>query len=633
MAKSKVEKWLAEMEQEVAAAEAADAPQPATSVLAAPVLHPGGGAPVPSAGEDALAALWAPDNAAPQRRKSVEEILTAQGHLDADKLLQAKSVQSTSRGKRLSQVLLEMGAVKEDDIQRAVAESLGYKFEAIDPKRLDRRAFDCLPTEFMKTRGCCGVHVDEQKLILGMVDPTDIFLLDEARRRVPSKTISVVVICQSHIISAIEAGNTANADGEKFDEIIKDMGEEELEIVAEEKEEVTDLAKASGESPVIRLVNFLIFDGIKQGASDIHIEPHEKRLVVRYRIDGVLFEAMNPPHQMQAAVVSRLKIMANLDISERRLPQDGRIRTMVHGRHVDLRVSTVPTQYGEKTVIRILDNRSIMLGLEQLGFSEDMLTILRKQVDRPNGVILVTGPTGSGKTTTLYSCLRCMDGAKMNISTVEDPVEYHLGFANQIQVHERIGMTFAAALRAMLRQDPDVIMLGEIRDQETAHIAVQAALTGHLVLSTLHTNDAPSSVTRLINIGVEPYLISAALNAVLAQRLVRRICAECKEVWKTDDPEMNEFLATHGFDPSKIFKGKGCDRCRNTGYKGRVGIYELLVLDDVARDLVVRSPNVTELRRICQERGMVSLRQDGLHKVAAGMTTVEEVLSATENTM
>ena len=248
-------------------------------------------------------------------------------------------------------------------------------------------------------------------------------------------------------------------------------------FVQEEKDDVTDLAKASGESPVIRLVNFLIFDAIKQGASDIHIEPHEKRLVVRYRIDGVLFEAMNPPYQMHAACISRLKIMANMDISERRLPQDGRIRTMVHGRHVDLRVSTVPTQYGEKTVIRVLDNRSIMLGLEQLGFSEDMLTILHKQIDRPNGIILVTGPTGSGKTTTLYSCIRCMDGAKMNISTVEDPVEYHLGFANQIQVMDKIGMTFAAALKALLRQDPDVIMLGEIRDMETAQIAVQASLT------------------------------------------------------------------------------------------------------------------------------------------------------------
>ena len=618
MSKSKVENWLDEMEREAAT------PEPVGAEAAVTL--------VPS-GEEALSVLWSPEPGNTVTRRTVEEVLVSQGKLDGDKLLQARTILSNSRGKRMTQILMEMAAVGEEDIQRAVAEVVGFPFESIDPKRVDRRAFDYLPSEFMKTRGVCGLRLNEGKLTLGMVDPADVFLLEEVKRRLTVKSIKIAVVCQGQINSAIEAGHAASSEGEKFDEIMKDVGDEELEIVAEEKDEVTDLAKASGESPVIRLVNFLIFDAIKQGASDIHLEPHEKRLVVRYRIDGVLFEAMNPPHQMQAAVVSRLKIMANLDIAERRLPQDGRIRTMVHGRHVDLRVSTVPTQYGEKTVIRILDNRSIMLGLEQLGFSEDMLTILQKQIDRPNGIILVTGPTGSGKTTTLYSCLRCMDGAKMNISTVEDPVEYHLGFANQIQVMDRIGMTFAAALRALLRQDPDVIMLGEIRDQETAHIAVQAAMTGHLVLSTLHTNDAPSSVTRLINIGVEPYLISAAVNAVLAQRLVRRICVECKELWKIEDEEMKEFLTTHGFDPGKIYKGKGCDKCRNTGYKGRVGIYELLVLDDVARDLVVRNPNVTELRRICKERGMVSLREDGLLKVASGHTTIEEVLSATENTM
>jgi len=633
MAKSKVDQWLSEMERDknvpTAQALAADLiPLPVNASVA------GLGAPLNSSGgEDALAALWAPSATAAQQRKTVEDLLIEQGKLERETLLQARAVQNTSRGKKITQILLEMGSVKEEHVQSALAEVLGLEFVTVDPKKVDRHAFEYLPTEFMKARGCCGVKLDEGRLTLGMVDPADVFLLDEIKRRINAKNIHVVVVCQSQINAAIEAGTAQNSEGEKFDEIIKDMGEEELEIVQEEKDDVTDLAKASGESPVIRLVNFLIFDAIKQGASDIHIEPHEKRLVVRYRIDGVLFEAMNPPYQMQAACVSRLKIMANMDISERRLPQDGRIRTMVHGRHVDLRVSTVPTQYGEKTVIRVLDNRSIMLGLEQLGFSDDMLTILHKQIERPNGIILVTGPTGSGKTTTLYSCIRCMDGAKMNISTVEDPVEYHLGFANQIQVQEKIGMSFSAALRALLRQDPDVIMLGEVRDAETAQIAVQAALTGHLVLSTLHTNDAPSSVTRLINIGVEPYLISAAVNCVLAQRLVRRICSECKAPWKIEDEDMREFLSTRGFDADNVFKGKGCDRCRNTGYKGRVGIYELLILDDVARDLVVRSPNVTELRRICKERGMISLREDGLHKVAMGLTTVEEVLAATENTM
>jgi len=618
MAKSKIDQWLEELESQ---AEVAD---PAAADIATP-------APAQSEG---VADLWKPQGQQ-AARKTLEELLLEEGSIDQGQLLQARTVQQNARGKKVPQILVEMGVVNEEQVQRALAAVLRLPFEVVEFAKIDPKTFDLLPLDFIKQKGCIALRNIDGVLTLGLADPANVFLVDEIKRKINARAVKVVVVCQGHITAALDAANQANAgsEGEAFDEILKDVGDEDLEIVAETKEDLTDLAKASGESPVIRLVNFLIFDAIKQGASDIHIEPHEKRLVVRYRIDGVLFEAMNPPHQMHAPCVSRLKIMANLDISERRLPQDGRIRTMVHGRHVDLRVSTVPTQYGEKAVIRVLDNRSIMLGLEQLGFSDDMMTILKKQIDRPNGIILVTGPTGSGKTTTLYSCLRCMDGVKMNVSTVEDPVEYHLPFANQIQVQEKIGMTFAAALRALLRQDPDVIMLGEIRDGETAQIAVQASLTGHLVLSTLHTNDAPSSITRLINIGLEPYLISAAVNCVLAQRLVRKICSECKEKVATLDDDMREFLATRGFDPDNLYHGKGCERCRNTGFKGRVGIYELLVLDDVARDLVVRSPNVTELRRICKERGMITLREDGLQKVARGMTTIEEVLSATENTM
>ncbi|MCL2648328.1 MAG: Flp pilus assembly complex ATPase component TadA [Phycisphaerales bacterium] len=648
MAKSKVDQLLNAIEAKAEAKELSPSHVPAA---AAKVLTPstspsssslsalvGRGAPVaPCENGDALAALWSPSANTTAERKTVEDLLLSRGLVETEKLLQAKSVQANSRGRQITHILLEMGAVKEEDVQRCLAEVMQLPFEQIDIKSIDHRTFELLGLEFMKTRGCCGIRRDENhNFVLGMVDPADVFLIDEIKRKINIKMPIIVVVCQSHINAAIEAFTNLNngaGEGEDLNDIIQDVGEEELEVVHEDKDDTADLAKASGESPVIRLVNYIIFEAVKQGASDIHIEPRDKRLVVRYRIDGVLYEAMNPPYQMQAACTSRLKIMANLDIAERRLPQDGRIKTMISGRQVDLRVSTVPTQFGEKTVIRILDNRSTMVGLEKLGFSEDMFTIIRNQIDRPNGVILVTGPTGSGKTTTLYSALRCLDGSKMNISTVEDPIEYKLEFATQIQIREKIGMTFAAALRALMRQDPDVIMLGEIRDGETAHIAVQASLTGHLVLSTLHTNDAPSSITRLINIGVEPYLISAAVNAVLAQRLVRRICQDCKELFKTDDEGMNEFLITHGFDPDKIYKGKGCQRCRNTGYKGRIGVYELLVLDDVARDLVVRNPNVTELRRICKERGMVSLREDGLQKVAAGLTTIEEVLSATENTV
>ena len=353
---------------------------------------------------------------------------------------------------------------------------------------------------------------------------------------------------------------------------------------------------------------------------------------MRYRIDGILFTMMNPPHQMQAAIISRLKIMANLDISERRLPQDGRIRAMVHGRKLDLRLSTLPTPNGEKVVLRILDTRSINVQLDDLGMDEDALLIWKNQIAHPHGIILVTGPTGSGKTTTLYSSLGQMDRAKLNISTVEDPVEYHLGGITQCQTHEKIGMTFASALRALLRQDPDVVMVGEIRDAETALIAIQASLTGHLVLSTLHTNDAPSSITRLINIGVEPFLIGAAVNAVLAQRLVRRICSHCKEMVMPEDGLL-EHLAMHGIAMDQLAKGSGCDKCRNTGYSGRVGLYEILILDDHLRDKASGNPAVTEFRRLCIERGMVTLREDGFKKVAKGMTTVEEVLRVTEATI
>ncbi|MCA9298596.1 MAG: type II/IV secretion system protein, partial [Phycisphaerales bacterium] len=411
--------------------------------------------------------------------------------------------------------------------------------------------------------------------------------------------------------------------------ILSDVDEADVEVQETDTEEV-DLEQQAGESPVIRYVNYIIQNAVKEGASDIHVEPAEKKLKVRFRIDGVLFEAMTPPAAMAAAITSRLKIMANLDIAERRIPQDGRIRCTVQGRKLDLRVSTIPTGHGEKTVMRILDTRSINVQLEQLGFEEHTLDIWRGLVKSPHGIVLVTGPTGSGKTTTLYSSLRQLDKNKMNISTVEDPIEYHLDGITQTQTHDRIGMTFAKALKALLRQDPDVIMLGEIRDMETAHTAVQAALTGHLVLSTLHTNDAPSSITRLVNIGLEPFLVGAAVNGVLAQRLARKLCESCKTMAEPSE-EMAEFLAMQGIEAARVWTPVGCDRCRNTGYAGRVGIYELLTVDDSLRDIIARNPNVSEFRRLCIERGMVSLRTDGMEKVNRGMTTVQEIMRITES--
>ncbi|HEV2296369.1 MAG TPA: ATPase, T2SS/T4P/T4SS family [Tepidisphaeraceae bacterium] len=580
---------------------------------------------------DELAPLWQPEPAA--ARKSVEQLLLERGHLTPEIIDQAREVQSKTPGKSIVQILLTMNAATEEQLLSALAETLGIPFEKPEKPDVDAEAFALLAPEYIRKALVVPLRFenDRKALVVGMTDPNDVFLIDEVRRKT-KKDIKVVATTAADINRVVEL-ITQNASDAKVDEIIKDMAEDEVQLVKEIKEDdVTDLEKMGQESPVIRFVNYLIFDAIKQGASDIHIEPKEKQLKVRYRIDGLLFDSMNPPHAMAPAIVSRLKIMSNLDISERRLPQDGRIRAMVHGRKVDLRLSTLPTVSGEKVVMRILDNKSISVSLDDLGFSEDALTIWKSQIDMPHGIILVTGPTGSGKTTTLYASLRQMDAQKLNISTVEDPVEYHLGSVNQTQVHHKIGMSFSAALRALLRQDPDVVMLGEIRDKETAEIAVQASLTGHLVLSTLHTNDAPSSITRLINIGVEPYLISAALNACLAQRLVRKICQHCKEEF-TPSEEMREFLTLQGFASDKTFKGKGCDRCRKTGYAGRLGIYEMLVMDDSMRDLVTGNPDVTHLRKLCRERGLVTLRTDGFNKVLKGLTTVDEILRVTENAM
>jgi type IV pilus assembly protein PilB len=571
--------------------------------------------------------LWEPS--ATQARKSVEELLLERKHINEEQLDQARKVAAQTPGKTLPQILVTMNAATEAQVLSALAETLGMPFEVPEKAQVDAEAFGMLPLEYVRKNLVMPMRFEDKVLVVGMADPANVFMLDEVRRKT-KRELRAVAVTGADIGRIVEQLTSANADI-KVDEIIKDMAEDDIQLVKEDKgDDVTDLEKIGNESPVIRFVNYLLFDALKQGASDIHIEPKEKALKIRYRIDGVLFEAMNPPHSMQSAICSRLKIMSNLDIAERRLPQDGRIRAMIHGRKVDLRLSTLPTPNGEKCVMRILDNKSINVSLDDLGFSENALTIWKKQVEQPHGILLVTGPTGSGKTTTLYSSLRCMDGGKLNISTVEDPIEYHLGSATQVQVHEKIGMTFSAALRSLLRQDPDVVMLGEIRDKETANIAVQASLTGHLVLSTLHTNDAPASITRLINIGVEPYLISSAVNAILAQRLVRKICAHCKEEFVPSD-EMKEFLTLQGYAAEKTYEGKGCDRCRKSGYSGRLGIYEMLVMDDSLRDLVTANPDVNHLRKLCRERGLVTLREDGFQKVMKGLTTVDEILRVTEN--
>ncbi len=588
---------------------------------------------------DALSMIWSPeeDGTISESADRVDKLtrmandLLAAGVISADRLENAKRVIRQTPGKSLAATLIEMGA-DEAEVQKIVAKINGIPFERIDPEEgFDDKKLRALGSEFCKTHLVMPLRREGKTQVIGSTSPGDVFLLDEIRRKLKTESIQHVLVTASDIRFLLEMKDENETDDEGLEDILADIAEDDVEIV-EDKDDDDDLEKEAGESPVIRYVNYIIQNALKEGASDIHIEPGETKIKVRFRIDGVLFERMNPIQKMHAAIISRLKIMADLDISERRLPQDGRIRAVVNNRKLDLRVSTLPTVAGEKCVIRILDSRSISVGLDKLGFSDDTLTIWQGQINNPHGIILVTGPTGSGKTTTLYSSIRQMDMARLNISTVEDPVEYHLANITQVQMHEKIGLTFAASLRSLLRQDPDVVMVGEIRDSETAVIAVQAALTGHLVLSTLHTNDAPASITRLINIGVEPFLIGAALNSVLAQRLVRKLCIHCKKEMAPSE-DVQEFLLMTGNQSEKIYDGLGCPKCHQTGYSGRLGIYELLVLDDVTRDAIARNPNVTEFRRMCTERGMVTLRQDGLQKVADGITTVEEILRVTEATI
>ena len=569
--------------------------------------------------------VWSPQQKGAEAPRGPAGILLKQGRITLAQLAAAQKCQQANPHVSVLDALVEARVIDTATAHRTVAEYFNVPFLSVKADQVNRDAFALLTTDFIKRKNVLPIAFEDKKVVVGVHDPADIFLIDEIRR-----PIKLVVTPVADIQAVVEVLGVSPLDG--MEDIIEGINEDDVEVVEAVNEEVADLEKIAGESPIIRYVNYLITKAVGDGASDIHVEPSENKLRVRYRIDGILFEQATPPPSMHAAIVSRVKIMANTDIAERRLPQDGRIRAMVHGRHVDLRVSTLPTTHGEKLVIRILDNRSILVGLENLGMWSDTLTAFRRQIEQPHGVVLVTGPTGSGKTTTLYSAMRTMDGNTLNISTVEDPVEYELSFANQVNVREHIGLTFAAALRSLLRQDPDVIMIGEIRDEETARIAVQASLTGHLVLSTLHTNDAPSSITRLINIGIEPYLIAASVNAVIAQRLVRRICPNCKTPLKDVREGTLRYMAKHKVELKTLYHGAGCEKCRKTGYSGRLGIYELLEMDDDVRDLVTSSPSLMDLRRACRQRGMRDLAIDGIQKIANGLTTVDEIIRVTETT-
>jgi general secretion pathway protein E len=557
--------------------------------------------------------------------KRLGEILIERGKLDAAGLERAIRLQQDGNEK-LGALLVTLGICAQRDVAEALAVQLGYPM-------VDATGYPEFPileervsARFLREARALPVREDEHELALAMVDPTDDYTIG-AFRLVTGREIRPLVALPTELDAAMErlygAGKSA------LGQIVGDVEQRGDEVAFDA--DVQQLKDLASEAPVIRMVSLIITNALEMRASDIHIEPFENRLVVRYRVDGVLHEVESPPRRLSAAVISRIKIMANLDIAERRLPQDGRIRLRVQGKEIDLRVSTVPTMHGESMVLRILDKGGVALDFRRLGFEDDTLKAFTDVLLLPHGVLLVTGPTGSGKTTTLYTALDLLNKPDVKILTVEDPVEYQMPGINQIQVKPQIDLTFANALRSIVRQDPDVIMIGEIRDLETAQIAVQSALTGHLVLSTVHTNDAPSTVNRLLDMGVEDYLLTSTVVGILAQRLVRTLCEQCKEPY-TALPEMVEQFGLRRFSSAKdimLHHPKGCSLCSQTGYTGRISIMEMLPMTDPLRSLVMKHANSSELRDEAIREGMVTMYEDGLRKAVRGVTTFEEVVRVT----
>ncbi len=560
-----------------------------------------------------------------QTRLPLGQLLLNRGVVTAEQIDNALSHQQTSgHSKLLGELLVELGHCTENQICSALAEAYGVPYAAVSPKLCDPAVTELLPREFLEEHNVLPLFKVYDTLTVALSEPSNVFVIEEIQRLSDCK-VQVVCATVKDIKATLQTYLPA-ANVFVIDDIIDDAAMEDFTMIENMPEDISDLEEVAGQSPVVKLVNYLIYTAVHENASDIHIEPDEKRLRVRYRVDGRLYEKMSPPHQMHAAIVSRIKIMSELDIAQRRLPQDGSIHVLVQSKPVDLRVSVMPGTHGEKVVIRVIDFRKMLTNLESLGFGYDNLQSFKKVIDHPNGIVLVTGPTGSGKNTTLYAALSELNNEQVNICTVEDPVECKIGGINQFEVHDLAGFTFSGALRSLLRQDPDVIMVGEIRDKETANIAVQAALTGHLVLSTLHTNDAPGAVTRLVDLGVAPYLVSASLIAVLAQRLVRKICPNCKEEYEPTSSIRKTVRNWSEGEDIKFYRGLGCKKCRNTGYVGRIAIHEMFAPDDRMLDMVTEGIPLKALRNAAIENGMIPLHLDGIEKVKAGITTIDEIL-------
>ncbi len=544
--------------------------------------------------------------------------------LSADQLRKARDG-AAAKGKRLGTEITELGFLDESELTDFVAKQYGVPSVNLDEFEIDAEIVQLIPEEVSIKHNVVPVNRAGSTLILATADPSNIFALDDIKF-LTGYNIQPVVASEEAIKRAIEK-HYEQAD--VLDEVMAGFDDSDIDLIqTDDDTDVAELGREAEDAPVVKLVNLILTDAVKKAASDIHIEPYEKSFRVRYRIDGVLYEVMKPPLKLKNALTSRIKIMSELDIAERRLPQDGRIKLkMGRGREMDFRVSVLPTLFGEKIVLRLLDKSNLQLDMTKLGFEVDQLGDFKESIHQPFGMVLVTGPTGSGKTTTLYSALSELNTPSENLSTAEDPVEFNLGGINQVQMHEDIGLNFAAALRSFLRQDPDIIMVGEIRDFETAEIAVKAALTGHMVLSTLHTNDAPSTVNRLLNMGIEPFLVASSVNCIVAQRLSRKVCEDCKE----PDPEVSqEDLVEAGMSEDEAkgiapVKGSGCGNCSDTGFKGRIAVYEVMVMTEELKEFVLNGASATEIKREAVRGGMVTLRRGALNKLHNGEITLSEV--------
>ena len=560
------------------------------------------------------------------------QLLVRENLISIAQLKKAQDVQSKEGG-RLGYALTKLGYLAESDLTDFLSKQYGVPSINLADFEIDSEVTKLIPKDVAQKHQVIAVNRAGNSLVVAMADPSNIFAIDDIKF-LTGYNVEVVVSSDTAIKDAIEANYKVEEQEEEVGSLLDSFDDTEIMVggdddeIGEETANIVDLANQADEAPVVKLVNLMLIDAIKKKASDIHVETYEKYFRVRYRIDGVLYEVMKPPMKLKNAIISRLKIMSELDIAERRLPQDGRMKLKLgKGREMDFRVSVLPTLFGEKVVMRLLDKENLQLDMTKLGFDPAPLADFKAAIHRPWGMVLVTGPTGSGKTTTLYSAMTDLNQPDVNISTAEDPVEFQLRGINQVHMHEDIGLNFASSLRAFLRQDPDIIMVGEIRDFETAEIAIKAALTGHVVLSTLHTNDAPSTISRLLNMGVEPFLVVAALVCVMAQRLCRRVCADCKERIEIDPQR----LIDAGMAPERAYKcepykGKGCKTCSNTGYKGRVAIYEVMPFKDELKDFVLNGASAVELKREAIRLGMQTLRMAALNKLDNGMTTIDEVI-------